>query len=110
MHIRPKNVFKAICYGHGCRIEADSRGSNRASLVDISATSARLVLLTDKDTSSEALLRRGDSVALHPQFLESTDFETIPTRVMHVQGQDVTLRFEAPLPLTSSRLLALTRR
>ncbi|MGE4291858.1 MAG: hypothetical protein AB7E32_06565 [Desulfovibrio sp.] len=113
MHIRPKNVFKAICYGHECSVEADGgpdSRSGRAGLVDISATSARLLLLADADTSGVPPLRQGDNVSLHPQFLEPTGYETIPTRVAHVQGPDVVLRFKAKLPFTCARLVALTRR
>lgn len=110
MHLRPRNVFKAICYGHDCSIETGARPSGRASLVDISAASARLLLLADAETGAEAPMRRGEPVTLHPRFRKATEFEAIPGRVLDVRGRDVSLRFETPLPLTGARLVALTRR
>lgn len=110
MHIRPKNVFKAICYGHGCSIDGTALQKSQANLIDISNNSARLLLLSDPEASGETMLRRGDNVTLHPHFIENTEFETIPTQVAYIEGHDVVLRFESPLPLTSSRLVTLTRR
>ncbi|MGE4469513.1 MAG: hypothetical protein AB7D47_05210 [Desulfovibrio sp.] len=110
MHIRPQNVLKAICHGHDGEIHTQTEPRRCARLVDISATSARLILLADPAGTNQELLHSGEAVALAPQFLEPTAYENIRSKVTHVQGADVNLRFETPLSLPVARLLRLTRR
>ncbi|MEF2145066.1 MAG: hypothetical protein V3573_06440 [Desulfovibrionaceae bacterium] len=107
MHLRAENIFKAFCKGHICRISLQGSAENaEAMLVNISPTGARLQMIR----YSREQIFMGQAANLEPRFLTKTNgLERISSRVSHVLGRDVLLRFNFPLPLTSFHLCRLTR-